>query len=190
MRRRWKRRALWAALLLGAALLAIPATVAQATAALGAHIERSSIVRKLVLLCVAIVTALAALGAAVASASGTETMAFIAVGDAKSEVRVDVGKKGESPGDSVFFAERLLENGKKVGRTEITCAFYSETAGRCFGTLRLPGGTIEAGGSELGGKSFSVAVLGGTGKYADATGAVRITQLGGMRARYEVELAG
>jgi hypothetical protein len=34
MRRRWKRRLLWAAVLLGVLLLAIPATVAQAAAAL------------------------------------------------------------------------------------------------------------------------------------------------------------
>jgi hypothetical protein len=34
MRRRWKRRLLWAAVLFGVLLLAIPATVAQATAAL------------------------------------------------------------------------------------------------------------------------------------------------------------
>ncbi len=33
MRRRWKRRLLWAAVLFGVLLLAIPATVAQATAA-------------------------------------------------------------------------------------------------------------------------------------------------------------
>ncbi len=34
MRRRWKRRMLWAAVLLGVLLLAIPATVAQAATAL------------------------------------------------------------------------------------------------------------------------------------------------------------
>ena len=34
MRRRWKRRALWAAVLLGVLLLAIPATLAQAAAAI------------------------------------------------------------------------------------------------------------------------------------------------------------
>jgi hypothetical protein len=39
MRRRWKRRLLWAALLLGVALLAIPATVAQATAAVELRLQ-------------------------------------------------------------------------------------------------------------------------------------------------------
>jgi hypothetical protein len=34
MRRRWKRRLVWAAVLFGVLLLAIPATVAQANAAL------------------------------------------------------------------------------------------------------------------------------------------------------------
>jgi hypothetical protein len=48
MRRRWKRRLLWAGVLLGVLLLAIPATVAQATAALRARLDRSSITHKLI----------------------------------------------------------------------------------------------------------------------------------------------
>ena len=45
MRRRWKRRALWAAVLFGVLLLAIPATVMQATAALTAQAQRRPILR-------------------------------------------------------------------------------------------------------------------------------------------------
>ena len=48
MRRRWKRRALWAAVLLGVLLLAIPATVVQATAALTAHAQGRPILRWIV----------------------------------------------------------------------------------------------------------------------------------------------
>jgi hypothetical protein len=40
MRRRWKRRLLWAAVLTGLLLLAIPATVAQAMGALTASVQR------------------------------------------------------------------------------------------------------------------------------------------------------
>ena len=61
MRRRWKRRLVWAALLVGVALLAIPAAVAQATAALTAQLERRSIMRKLVPL-VAVLALAAAVG--------------------------------------------------------------------------------------------------------------------------------
>jgi hypothetical protein len=46
MLRRWKRRLFWAAVLVGLALLAIPATVAQTAAALDARGRR--IMRKLV----------------------------------------------------------------------------------------------------------------------------------------------
>jgi hypothetical protein len=188
MRRRWRRRLLWAAVLLGVLLLAIPATVAQATAAVTAHLQRRTIMRKLIPLAALLALALAALGGTFASASGSQSLSFVAVENPKSEVYVDVGKKGDSPGDGVYFSERLLANGKPAGRTEITCAFYSDRAGRCFGTIKLAGGTIEAGGTDLAGKSFAVAVLGGTGTYANAAGVVRITELGPKRSRYEVQL--
>jgi hypothetical protein len=42
MRRRWKRRLLWAAVLFGVLLLAIPATVAQATSALEIGMRRTA----------------------------------------------------------------------------------------------------------------------------------------------------
>jgi hypothetical protein len=42
MRRRWKRRLLWAAVLFGVLLLAIPATVAQATAAVELNLRRTA----------------------------------------------------------------------------------------------------------------------------------------------------
>jgi hypothetical protein len=186
MRRRWKRRLLWAGVLFGVLLLAIPATAAQAAAAL--RLQKGPIMRKLVPLAVLFAVALAALGGTLASASGTQTLSYVAVENPKSEVYVDTGKKGDSPGDSVYFTERLLESGKRVGRTEITCSFYSENAGRCFGTLKLPGGTIEAGGTDLSGKSFAVAIFGGTGRYAGASGSVRITELGDTRSRYDVQL--
>ncbi len=187
MRRRWKRRLLWAAVLCGVLLLAIPATVARAAAAVRLP-KGGRIVRKLVPVVVLLALALAILGGTFASASGTQALSYVAVENPKSEVYVDVGKKGDSPGDSVYFSERLLENGTQVGRTEITCTFYSERAGRCMGTLKLRGGTIEAGGSDLSGKSFAVAILGGTGTYAGAEGAVRITELGDTRSRYDVQL--
>jgi hypothetical protein len=144
--------------------------------------------RRLIPLAALLALGLAALGGTLASASGTQSLSYIAVENPKSEVYVDVGKKGDSPGDSVYFSERLLENGRKVGRTEITCSFYTQNAGRCFGTLVLGGGTIEAGGTDLSGKSFAVAILGGTGRFAGASGAVRITELGDTRSRYEVLL--
>lgn len=41
MRRRWKLRLLWAAVLFGVLLLAIPASVAQATAAVEGNLRRT-----------------------------------------------------------------------------------------------------------------------------------------------------
>ena len=62
MRRRWKRRLLWAAVLLGVLLLAIPATVVQAMAAL--RQQKSRTMRRLIP-----IVALVALGIAVGSSN-------------------------------------------------------------------------------------------------------------------------
>jgi hypothetical protein len=42
MRRRWKRRLLWAAVLFGVLLLALPATVAQAASAVEVNLRRKA----------------------------------------------------------------------------------------------------------------------------------------------------
>jgi hypothetical protein len=60
MRRRWKRRLLWAAVLLGVLLLAIPATVAQAADAL--RRRTGTVMRTLIPVAVLLALALAALG--------------------------------------------------------------------------------------------------------------------------------
>ena len=48
MRRRWKRRLVWAGVLLGVLLLALPATVAQAARSLEALVGGRTVVRKLI----------------------------------------------------------------------------------------------------------------------------------------------
>lgn len=128
---------------------------------------------------------------ALATASSTaaeRTMTLVAVDLPKSEIAVDVGRKGDSDGDAVFFAETLLRDGKKMGRTDIHCVF-ARVVSRCGATLSLPGGTVEAIGGIRFAKTFSVPVVGGTGAYAGARGIVRITELGKTRSRYVIELA-
>jgi len=192
MRRRWKRRLLWAAVLFGLVLLAIPAMVASATRSVSTYLERRPPMRKL--LALAVLAAVAAVVgtstlATASSSSAAQSMDLVAVELPKSEVVVDVGKKGDSDGDSVFFAESLLRNGKKIGRSDIYCVF-TRVMSRCNATLTVPGGTLEALGGTRFGKTFAVAVVGGTGTYAGARGVIRVTELGDTRTRYAVDLTG
>ena len=189
--RRWKRRLLLGALLAALAVLAIPATVARAARGLTTHLGRRPIMRKLVPLA-ALLALAAAVGsgtlATASSTSATQTMTIVAVDLPKTERYVDAGAKGDTPGDAIFFQEKLLRNGKKAGGSDVMCVFVSRNAGRCHGTLRLGNGTLEAsGGTRFGGR-FSLPVVGGTGAYAGAAGVLTVVALSEKRSRYVLEL--
>ena len=132
---------------------------------------------------------------ALASASSTAvpgTMTLISV-DTGSDHYIDVGTKGESVGDTVVFTELLRDPGranKVVGHNEILCITVSRSAGRCHGTLFLPGGRIEAAGTvRFTTRTFRVPIVGGTGSYAAAAGELVITSLSVTRDRYVIRLA-
>jgi hypothetical protein len=192
MRRRWKRRLVWAAVLLGVLLLAVPATLAQAAASL--RLRKGLVMRRLVPLAVLVAVGAVVSSGALASASSTEVLqeplTLVAVDLPKREIYVDAGSKGDGPGDTIFFGESLLQNGRKAGSSDVMCVFVSRNAGRCSGTLRLAGGTLEAsGGTRFGGR-FSLPVVGGTGRYAGASGELTVVAVSEKRSRYELELVG
>jgi hypothetical protein len=178
--------------LLGVLLLAIPATVSQTVRALTDHWQRRTLMRKLVPLVVICALAVAVGSGTLATASSTgaaQTLTLTTVDIPKSEVYVDAGKQGESVADTVIFRETLLRDGKKRGTVSIMCVATSQTTSRCWGTMRMPEGTIEAAGDILFRKTFVLPVVGGTGSYAGASGALAITQLTDRRDRYVIELS-
>lgn len=135
------------------------------------------------------------LGAAVAGASGSATpsaMRLFSVDLPKTEIYVDNGKKGESPGDMILFAERLhrgSRSGQVVGRLEVLCTFVSERGSRCNGTMILAGGTLEAAGRvSFGGPRVRIPVVGGTKAYAGARGELAITEVNDSTDRYDITL--
>ena len=124
-----------------------------------------------------------------ASSSQTPTLSLIAVDIPKSVRPVDVGARGESPGDAIFFRETLIRDGRRAGSSEVMCVSVSRDLGRCHGTLRLGGGTLEAsGGTHFGGR-FNLPVVGGTGTYAGASGVLTVIAVSKTRSRYVIELA-
>ena len=89
---------------------------------------------------------------------------------------VDVGQKGDSPGDySVFKDSVQTQGGVKIGTIDSQCiAAYSN---QCSGSIRIPGrGQIVFSGiSPLGVEPDHYAVVGGTGQFAGVGGVLIIS---------------
>lgn len=99
-----------------------------------------------------------------------------------SEKDIDNGDEGFSAGDQFIFSEPEFDtNGERVGRLfgvgTLLKAFEEDGVVQFSVSLNLKGGSIELQATErfsnLGGGS-PVAIVGGTGKYNDATGVAKI----------------
>jgi hypothetical protein len=93
--------------------------------------------------------------------------------------RVDIGRRGTSPGDVEVIRMRLLERitRKTIGRGELVCTFADSVRSRvCRGTYILPRGKLVVGGSILYRRFYDLAVVGGTGLYDNARGTLTVTR--------------
>ena len=96
--------------------------------------------------------------------------------------RVDIGQRGTSPGD-VEVVRQLLYNrrvtSRPIGRAELVCTFVDSRRARvCRGTYFLPRGKLVVGGSLQYRQFYDLAVVGGTGLYDNARGALTVTRTG------------
>jgi len=86
-----------------------------------------------------------------------------------------------SPGDRSVFHNELWNRAetKKLGDVYATCEFIHEVVAHCKGTAVLQGGTIEvAGAINFAEDPVFVAVIGGTKKYENVVGQLKITEFG------------
>ena len=97
-----------------------------------------------------------------------------------SVTRVDVGRRGKSPGDMEIIRQRLFDRpGRVIGRAELMCTFVDSRRSRiCRGTYFMPRGKLVVGGSLLYRQFYDLAVTGGTGLYDNARGTVTVTRMG------------
>ncbi len=127
----------------------------------------------------ALVGVLAAGPAMTLSEAGTGP-ALIRITDRELEVtRVDIGRRGTSPGDVEVVRLRLLQRGTgtTLGIGELVCTFADSVRSRvCRGTYTLPRGKLVVGGSILYRRFYDLAVLGGTGLYDNARGTLTVTR--------------
>lgn len=91
---------------------------------------------------------------------------------------IDAGRKGTSVGDRVVFSNALLarNDNKRIGTLRVSCVTIQPRTftQECTGTYFLPGGTIEGqvGLKDARAATKSIAIVGGTGRYAGARGTI------------------
>ena len=94
---------------------------------------------------------------------------------------VDHGRRGRSPGD-VEISRRLLYNrritARPLGRADLVCTVTVGNWRNCTGSYQLPAGKIVVSGPMEFRSFFQLAVVGGTGRYANVRGTLTVTSLG------------
>jgi hypothetical protein len=139
----------------------------------------------LIVLALAIVTLPAASASSPARSGDDDEVEVIRV-DATTvqEADLDLGDEGDSLGDQFVFSEDLSRRGKKVGIDGGTCTLVrlepmvSATL-QCVVTADLPKGQITAQGlitftEETEGEPFRLAITGGTERYKEAHGYLKV----------------
>lgn len=122
------------------------------------------------------------------SREGT-SLRFLDVRDKVFEL--DVGDPGDSPGDVLFFNNRLRTRNDTAdaGRFASSCTRLPGELYRCQGTLLLVHSTIELATTTDFTAPITASVTGGTGAHEGAAGQVRIAPTGNPdRSRLQVHL--
>ena len=117
----------------------------------------------------------AVLCAATQSAAAAEHL--VVVERALTDTTVDLGAKGDSVGDLLTFANPVYDatNKTKLGSDQGYCVrVVVGKSWECFWTLLLATGEITVEGPFYDSGDSTLAVTGGTGKYAGAKGALKL----------------
>ena len=117
----------------------------------------------------------AVLCAATQSAAAAEHL--VVVERALTDTTVDLGAKGDSVGDLLTFANPVYDatNKTKLGSDQGYCVrVVVGKSWECFWTLILATGEITVEGPFYDSGDSTLAVTGGTGKYAGAKGALKL----------------
>ena len=118
--------------------------------------------------------ALLSLIAASAASAGEH---FVIVEHPANEITTDNGPKGDSPGDILTFANAVFDaaNKTQVGTDQGFCVrILAGKSWECNWTNILKGGQITVEGPFMDSGDSVFTVIGGTGKYAGATGQMKL----------------
>ena len=154
--------------------------------------------KKLLLISLCSVVAVAAVGGAfaVAGASTDPPRSFTVVRKITDLERQQADPDKTSVGDRFEFTSKLMQNGDVIGHQGAACTILSvlpngDDTYVCVGTWALPGGIITAQAYRpAGGQGTGVAITGGTGVYRHARGQiVEGATLPGDRVEFTFELS-
>jgi hypothetical protein len=130
---------------------------------------------------------------ALSPASSARPGGGIIILHARSQVEdvqfVDNAPQGQSAGDVLVFTERLLDaRGRRIGSDAATCTLLFDGRSLCTGTYVLRGGQLMVQLIQPGPEgTYTQAITGGTGRFAHATGTVRVDQRpGGDRFTFRI----
>jgi hypothetical protein len=91
---------------------------------------------------------------------------------------VDIGAKGDSPGDQVIETTADFAHGKQVDRSVLNCVDITVTTSGfdvlCHGALIFRDGQVQLQGETNFSTPFTVAVTGGTGAYQNVGGQLTV----------------
>jgi allene oxide cyclase len=104
----------------------------------------------------------------------------------------DIGKKGDSPGDLLSFHNPVFDasDTTRVGNDQGTCVRISPAVGswECAWTTFLRGGHIDVQGPFFDTRDSLVSITGGTGRYANVRGQMRLHARPGGEFLFEFHL--
>ncbi len=106
--------------------------------------------------------------------SGGRTLAFTEVQTGATFVSISHTQQG-APGDEAIFRSALKNGqGRRVGSSSVVCEIVLGKLLQCNGVFTLPGGTLTGTAvvpaSETSTAPVHIAITGGTGRYAGASG--------------------
>lgn len=126
-------------------------------------------------LAAAALTAALASACPIGAASADETLTLVE--RAASDTVTDLGAKGDSAGDILTFANEIYDkdNASKVGSDNGWCArTVVGKAWECIWTATLAEGQITVEGPFYDTADSELAITGGTGEYAEASGSLAL----------------
>jgi hypothetical protein len=125
-----------------------------------------------------------------APAAAKETLTVIE--HATTDTTIDLGEKGDTVGDTLAFSNDVYDadNANVVGHDEGSCT--RTAAGKtwhCTWTLILDNGSIVVEGPFYDTEDSTLAIIGGTGDYAGASGQMQLkAREGGTEYEFTYEL--
>ncbi len=144
-------------------------------------------------LAVAGLAALAALAVGTAGGNAARATTIHVVEHATTDVVTDTGKKGDTAGDLLTFANALFDaaDKAKVGTDQGFCVrTVVGKAWECWWTATLAKGQLTVEGPFLDSGPSTLAITGGTGAYADARGSMTLKAHGSTAYDFVYRISG